>query len=71
MLGQGKIVIFTAIDGMLAGAIALADIVQPEPKQAIAALKRVNIRCLVLTSNNKQAAKWISEQIGKAVRGSA
>ena len=62
LLAEGKTVVFTAIDGMLAGAIALADIVRRESKQAIAALKQMKIRCLMLTGDNKQAAKWISGQ---------
>jgi Cu2+-exporting ATPase len=57
-------VVFTVINGTLAGAIALADIVRPESKQAIAALKEMNIRCMMLTGDNNQAAKWVSEQIG-------
>jgi P-type Cu2+ transporter len=61
---QGKTVVYTVIDGTLAGAIALADIVRPESKQAIAALKEMNIRCMMLTGDNKQVAKWVSEQIG-------
>jgi len=42
---QGKTVVFILIDGKLKGAIALADIVRPEAKQAIDALKALNIRC--------------------------
>jgi Cu2+-exporting ATPase len=61
---QGKTVVFTVINGRLEGAIALADIVRPESKQAIAALKEMKIRCMMLTGDNKQVAKWVSEQIG-------
>ena len=61
---QGKTVVFTVINGTLEGAIALADIVRPESKQAIAALKEMNIRCMMVTGDNKQVAKWVSEQIG-------
>jgi Cu2+-exporting ATPase len=48
----------------LKGAIALADIVRPEAKQAIAALKSLNIRCMMLTGDNKATAKWVSDQVG-------
>jgi Cu2+-exporting ATPase len=61
---QGKTVIFVLIDGALKGAIALADIVRPESKRAIASLKEMNIRCMMLTGDNKQVARWVSEQIG-------
>ncbi|MFA5371749.1 MAG: copper-translocating P-type ATPase [Sideroxydans sp.] len=61
---QGKTVVFVLVDGKLKGAIALADIVRPEAKQAIAALKSLNIRCMMLTGDNKATAQWVSDQIG-------
>ena len=62
--GQGKTVVFVLVDGVLKGAIALADIVRPEAKQAIAALKALDIRCMMLTGDNNATAKWVSDQIG-------
>ena len=61
---QGKTVVFVLIDGALKGAIALADIIRPESKQAIAELKTMNIRCMMLTGDNKATAKWVSDQVG-------
>lgn len=61
---QGKTVVFILVDGTLKGAMALADIVRPEAKQAIDALKALNIRCLMLTGDNKATAKWVSDQVG-------
>jgi len=61
---QGKTVVFILVDGKLKGAIALADIVRPEAKQAIDALKALNIRCMMLTGDNKATAKWVSDQVG-------
>ena len=61
---QGKTVVFVLVDGKLKGAIAVADIVRPEAKQAIAALKALNIQCMMLTGDNKATAKWVSDQIG-------
>ncbi len=61
---QGKTVVFVLVDGKLKGAIALADIVRAEAKQAISALKALNIRCMMLTGDNKATAKWVSDQIG-------
>ena len=54
---QGKTVVFVLVDGKLKGALALADIVRPEAKQAIDALKAQGIRCLMLTGDNKATAK--------------
>lgn len=61
---QGKTVVFILVDGKLKGAIGLADIVRPEAKQAIDALKTLDIRCMMLTGDNKATAKWVSDQLG-------
>jgi Cu2+-exporting ATPase len=62
--GQGKTVVFILVDGALKGAMALADIIRPESKQAVAALKEMGIRCMMLTGDNEATAKWVSDQIG-------
>lgn len=64
LTSQGKTVVFVMIDGELVGAIALADIIRPESKKAISMLKEMNIRCMMLTGDNKQVAKWVSEELG-------
>lgn len=61
---QGKTVIFVLIGDVLAGAIALADIIRPESKDAIAHLKGMGIRCIMLTGDNRQVAEWVAEEIG-------
>lgn len=61
---QGKSVIFVLIDGALKGAIALADIVRPESAPAIARLKAMGIRCIMLTGDKREVAEWVGAQIG-------
>ncbi len=61
---QGKTVIFVLIDGELIGAIALADIIRQESKQAISQLKEMGIRCMMITGDNRQVAKWVADEIG-------
>ena len=61
---QGKTVIFVMIDGELKGAVALADIIRPESKEAISRLKAMGVRCMMLTGDNKLVAKWVSDEIG-------
>ena len=61
---QGKTVIYVIIDGELTGAVALADIIRPESKEAISKLKEMGIRCMMLTGDNNQVAKWVADEIG-------
>ena len=61
---QGKTVVFVIIDQALAGAIALADIVRPESRRAITELKKMGIRSLMLTGDNRQVAQWVAEEVG-------
>ena len=61
---QGKTVVFVLIDGKLAGAIALADIIRPESKEAVSRLRQMGIQCMMLTGDNRQVARWVSEELG-------
>jgi Cu2+-exporting ATPase len=61
---QGKTVVFVIIDGELKGAIALADIIRPESKKAVSMLKGMGIKCMMITGDNHQVAKWVSEELG-------
>ena len=61
---QGKTVVFVIIDGKLRGAIALADIIRPESKEAIKRLKEMGIKCMMITGDNKEVARWVADEIG-------
>lgn len=61
---QGKTVIFVLIDDKVVGAIALADIIRPESKEAITRLKKMGIQCIMLTGDNKQVADYVGKAIG-------
>lgn len=64
LTSQGKTVIFILIDGDVSGAIALADIIRPESKQAISKLKNMGISCMMITGDNRQVAQWVAGEIG-------
>lgn len=64
LTGQGKTVIYILIDGKLSGAVALADIIRAESKQAIAKLKAMGIKCLMITGDNRQVARWVAQETG-------
>ncbi len=61
---QGKTVVFVLVDESLRGAIALADIIRDDSKEAIAQLKNMGIRCMMLTGDNRQVAEWVAEEVG-------
>lgn len=61
---QGKTVVFVLIDNELAGAVALADIIREESKEAVKKLKQMNIKPMMLTGDNKDVAKWVAGEIG-------
>ena len=61
---QGKTVVFVMVDEEVKGAIALADIIRPESKEAISRLKGMGIQCMMLTGDNREVARWVAEEIG-------
>jgi Cu2+-exporting ATPase len=61
---QGKTVVFVVLEGKAAGAIALADLLRPEAKNAIISLQNQGIKCMMLTGDNSLVAKWVSDEIG-------
>lgn len=62
---QGHTVVPVAVDGKLAGLIALADAPRPEAKAAIAELKSLGIEQVVMiTGDNPRAADQIARQLG-------
>jgi P-type Cu2+ transporter len=63
LYSQGKTVVFVLIDGKPAGAIALADIVRSESREAIALLKGMGIRCMMITGDNEEVAKWVAGEV--------
>ena len=64
LAGQGKTVIYVVIDGEVAGAVALADIIREESREAVRQLKEMGIRCLMLTGDNRRVARWVAEELG-------
>ncbi|NNL48423.1 MAG: copper-translocating P-type ATPase, partial [Acidimicrobiia bacterium] len=61
---QGKTVVFVVVDGSLAGALALADVIREESKAAITTLKKMGIQAMMLTGDNRRVAAWVSREVG-------
>ena len=56
-------VIYVAIDGRLAGFVGIADPIKPSTAQAIAALRRENIRVVMLTGDGKTTAAAVAREL--------
>ncbi|WP_255989241.1 heavy metal translocating P-type ATPase [Chitinolyticbacter albus] len=61
---HGHTVIALAIDGVLAGLIAIADTVRPSSKAAVAALQAQGVRVVMLTGDNAQTAAAVAREVG-------
>lgn len=61
---QGKTVVFLLKDERPVGALALADIIRNESREAVSRLKLMGIRCMMLTGDNRFVAQWVAEEIG-------
>ncbi|PQJ36552.1 ATPase [Salinibacter sp. 10B] len=61
--GQGKTVVFVIIDEKLEGAVALADIIREESREAIRVLKDMGIQVMMLTGDNRQVAEWVAGEL--------
>lgn len=56
--------VYVARDGTLLGAVAVADTVRPEAKDAIKALDTIGIRTILLTGDALPVAKAVAAQLG-------
>ena len=64
MADQGKTPLFFAAAGKLIGMVAVADVVKPTSKQAIADLQTMGIEVVMLTGDHKKTAEAIRRQVG-------
>ena len=61
---EGQGVMFVAIDGGLAGFVAVADPVKDTAAEAVAALRRDGVRLVMLTGDNQRTADAVARRIG-------
>lgn len=63
LLSRGCTVIFTAIEGHLAGYLALADTLRPESAQMVDGLRQLGLEPVLLTGDHSSAANAIASQV--------
>ncbi|WP_346939506.1 heavy metal translocating P-type ATPase [uncultured Clostridium sp.] len=64
LASEGKTPMYIAIDGNLAGIIAVADTVKGSSKNAIESLHKMGIKVAMITGDNKRTADAIAKQVG-------
>jgi len=60
---QGKTVVILLEDSRPAGAVALADIIRKESREAVQKLRAAGIKCMMLTGDNRFVAQWVAEEL--------
>ena len=61
---EAKTAMLVAVDGEVRGIIAVADTVKEGSRAAIAELRRLGLRVVLLTGDNQKTAKAIARQVG-------
>ncbi len=61
---EGRTPMYIAMDGQLAGIIAVADVVKENSKRAIEILHGMGIEAVMITGDNKRTAQAIARQVG-------
>ena len=61
---HGKTAMILAVDGKVAGVVAVADTPKDTAKAAVAALRRMGIHVVMITGDNARTAKAIAGQLG-------
>jgi len=64
LAAQGKTVVYVLADGAPIGAIALADIVRKESREAVQRLKAMGIKPIMLTGDSAAVARWVAAELG-------
>jgi Cu+-exporting ATPase len=63
-LDRGATLVYVAIDGRLAGWLAVADRVKPEAREAVTSLRTMDLDVVLLTGDQRRAADAIAREVG-------
>ncbi len=62
----GKTPFYAAVNGALAGVLAVADRIRPSSAGAIAGMKRLGLEVIILTGDNRRTAEAVAKAVGVA-----
>jgi Cu2+-exporting ATPase len=61
---QGKTVVYLVRENEVLGALALADVIREESKEAVQMLHDLGIDAVMLTGDNERVAQWVASELG-------
>ncbi len=61
---RGQTVVYLVEDQRVLAAFALADVIRPESRAAVQALKQQGLRVAMLTGDSEDVARWVAEELG-------
>lgn len=64
LLDQGKTLMAIAIDGKIAGVVAVADPIKPSARKTIEKMKELGLEVAMITGDNKKTADAIGKELG-------
>ena len=64
LAGEGKTPMYVAIDGALAGVIAVADVLKSSSREAVGRLRAMGVEIALITGDNKETADAIASEAG-------
>jgi P-type Cu2+ transporter len=62
--GEGRTVVLAAVDGRIAGLLAIADAVRDSARDAVAALRELGVAPVMLTGDNRATAERVASEVG-------
>ena len=62
--GKGKTIIYVLENSELLGALGLADVIREESREAIKALKVMNVKVAMITGDSEKVAEWVAKDLG-------
>lgn len=64
LAAKGRTAVFVAVEGKEAGVIAVADRVRPESKEAVARMRAMGLRVVMMTGDNRRTAEAVAAEVG-------
>src|SRR5690606_3527587 len=64
LAARGRTPMYVAVDGRLAGLVAVADPIKPTSREAIERMKRMGLEVVLLTGDNRRTAEAVAREVG-------